>query len=159
MKLKPLFFLFLILFLFNALYAQRGLSERKKAESSKASGSSGELEVRKMLQDQLLSWNAGDLIGFMDSYWKNDSLMFIGKSGVTYGWENTLNNYKRSYADTTEMGKLNFNIIEIKRLSVIYFSVVGKWELTRTVGNLKGHFTLLIKKVKNKWVIVSDHSS
>ena len=85
--------------------------------------------------------------------------MFIGKSGVTYGCQNTLNNYKKGYPDTAAMGKLTFDLLEIKRLSVIYFFVVGKWHLTRRIGDIGGHFTLLFKKVKNKWVIIAEHSS
>ena len=111
------------------------------------------------IQLQKQAWNRGDLNGFMDTYWKNDSLMFIGKSGITYGWQNTLNNYKKGYPDTAAMGQLDFEILHVKRLSVLYFSVVGKWHLTRSIGNLSGHFTLLFKKIKDKWQIVSDHSS
>jgi len=37
--------------------------------------------------------------------------------------------------------------------------VIGRFELTREVGNLAGHFTLVIQKIKGKWLIVSDHSS
>jgi hypothetical protein len=39
--------------------------------------------------------------------------------------------------------------------------VIGKWFLNRQAGkgNLGGCFTLLLKKMKGKWVIVSDHSS
>ena len=115
--------------------------------------------IRSVLNIQMNAWNRGDLESFMEGYWRSDSLMFIGKSGVTYGWQNTLNNYKQGYPDTAAMGKLKFDILEVKRLSVLYFSVVGKWALTRSIGNVSGHFTLLFKKVKNKWVVVSDHSS
>lgn len=118
-----------------------------------------ELIIRNSMLEQERAWNAGDLEKFMIPYWKNDSLMFIGKSGVTYGWQNTLNNYKKGYPDTASMGKLHFDILHIKRLSVLYFSVVGKWHLTRSIGNIGGHFTLLFKKIKNNWVIISDHSS
>lgn len=111
------------------------------------------------LSVQKNAWNKGDLNLFMGTYWKNDSLMFIGKSGVTYGWQNTLNNYQKNYPDTVAMGKLEFDILHVKRLSVLYYSVVGKWHLTRSIGNLGGHFTLLFKKIKDKWLIVSDHSS
>ncbi|HWH63301.1 MAG TPA: hypothetical protein VNS50_08510, partial [Ginsengibacter sp.] len=45
-----------------------------------------EMAVRKVLAMQAQAWNAGDLENFMQTYWRNDSLMFIGKSGVTYGW-------------------------------------------------------------------------
>jgi len=121
--------------------------------------SQDELAIRSALNEQLNAWNKGDLERFMGTYWQSDSLMFIGKSGVTYGWQPTLDNYKKGYPDTAAMGKLDFNILEVKRLSAIYFFVVGKWHLTRSIGNVGGHFTLLLRKVKGKWVIVADHSS
>lgn len=111
------------------------------------------------LSIQTESWNNGDIEGFMKTYWNNDSLMFIGKSGVTYGWNNTLNNYKKGYPDRSAMGKLDFTIISVKKLSRKYYSVTGKWHLTRTMGDLQGHFTLLFKKVHHKWMILQDHSS
>lgn len=118
-----------------------------------------ESAIKKALNEQLAAWNAGDDNRFMGTYWQSDSLMFIGKKGITYGWQNTLENYKKNYPDTAAMGKLDFTIIETKRLSVLYFFVVGKWHLTRSIGDVGGHFTLLFKKVKNKWMIVADHSS
>ena len=132
----------LSLFTFTSLYAQT------KSETA----------IRTVLSIQEKAWNNGDLEGFMKGYWQSDSLMFIGKS-VTYGWQNTLNNYKKSYKDTTSMGKLHFEILQMKRLSFMYYYVVGKWHLTRSIGDLEGHFTLLFKKIGNEWVIVSDHSS
>jgi ketosteroid isomerase-like protein len=118
-----------------------------------------EAEVRNVLQKQSIAWNNGNLEEFMAGYWKSDSLKFIGKSGITNGWQKTLENYKKNYPDTASMGKLKFEILEVKRLSAIYFFVIGKWHLTRIVGNLEGHFTLLFRKVKNRWLIVADHSS
>ncbi len=121
--------------------------------------SKDEKTIRSAIEEQRIAWNTGDLNRFMGTYWKSDSLMFIGKSGVTYGWQKTLENYKKGYPDTAAMGKLDFDLLEVKRLSVIYFFVVGKWHLTRSIGDVGGHFTLLFKKVKDKWVIVADHSS
>jgi ketosteroid isomerase-like protein len=121
--------------------------------------SKDELLIRNAMNEQLAAWNTGDIDRFMTTYWQSDSLKFIGKSGVTYGWQKTMDNYKRNYPDTAAMGKLDFNLIEVKRLSVLYYSVVGKWHLARSIGDLSGHFTLLFKKIKNKWVIVMDHSS
>lgn len=118
-----------------------------------------EQKIIQVLKTQDAEWNKGNIDGFMQTYWNSDSLMFIGKSGVTYGWKNTLNNYKKGYPDTSAMGKLDFTLIDIKKLSRKYYHVVGKWHLTRTIGNLQGHFTLLLKKIKGKWVIIADHSS
>lgn len=141
--MKKIILAIAVLFVFTAVKAQ----------------SKDETIIRNTLETQRLAWNDGNVEKFMEAYWKSDSLMFIGKSGVTYGWQQTMDNYKVNYPDTAAMGKLTFNIIEVKRLSVLYFSVVGKWHLTRSIGNVEGHFTLLIKKIKNKWVIISDHSS
>ena len=121
--------------------------------------SKDETAIRQLLEEQTNAWNRGDVEGFMNGYWQNDSLMFIGKSGITYGWNNTLNNYKKGYPDTAAMGKLVFTLISIKNLSPEYFHVVGKWHLQRTIGNVEGHFTLLFKKIKDRWLIIADHSS
>ncbi len=118
-----------------------------------------ELAIREILADQTKAWNRGDIEDFMQPYWKSDSLMFIGKSGVVWGWQNTLDNYKKGYPDTAAMGKLAFDIIQVKKLSNKYYSVVGKWMLKRNAGDLSGHYTLLFKKKSGHWVIVSDHSS
>lgn len=116
-------------------------------------------EIRALLAKQTEAWNRGDVDGFMEGYWKNDSLMFIGKSGITYGWQQTLDNYKKGYPDKTAMGQLTLTLIEMKPLSKKYFSVIGKWHLKRSIGDLSGHYTLLLKRISGKWVIVKDHSS
>lgn len=121
--------------------------------------SKDEQQIRNLLQTQVEAWNRGDLEAFMQTYWKSDSLMFIGKNGIKWGWNETLANYKKGYPDTAAMGKLSFNIIQVKRLSVIYCYVVGKWMLTRSIGDISGHYDLLLRKIKGRWVIISDHSS
>ncbi len=121
--------------------------------------SKSESAIRKILDEQTAAWNRGDIDNFMKGYWENDSLMFIGKSGVTYGWVNTLNNYKKGYPDTASMGKLIFTLIQVKKLSKEYYHITGKWFLKRSIGDVGGHYTLLFRKINGRWVIISDHSS
>jgi ketosteroid isomerase-like protein len=123
------------------------------------SQSTDEAAILKVLTTQQAAWNRGDLEGYMQGYWKSDSLTFIGKNGITNGWKQTLDNYKKSYADSVAMGKLDFEFVELKQLSPIYFFVTGRWQLTRTAGNISGSFTLLLRKIKGKWLIIKDHSS
>lgn len=118
-----------------------------------------EKQIRKILQEQTAAWNKGDIDAFMQGYWKNDSLLFVGKNGPTYGFTNTLNNYKKNYSNKDYMGQLNFTLLEVKPLSKQLWMVLGKWELTRNAGNISGHYTLLFKKIKGSWVIIVDHSS
>lgn len=111
-----------------------------------------------LMKEQEKAWNEANIEGFMQYYWKSDSLKFIGSKGITYGWEKTLANYKKSYPNAEAMGKLRFTVLECTQLSKNAIYVVGKWELTKEkpVG---GHFTLLWRKIDGKWIIVSDHTS
>ena len=93
-----------------------------------------EVTIRKVLDSQTEAWNKGDINSFMQGYWKNDSLMFIGKNGIHWGWQTTLQNYKKNYPDTAAMGKLSFDIVLVKKLSPEYFYVVGKWMLTEALA-------------------------
>jgi len=121
--------------------------------------SNDEPAVRKVLNDQVAAWNQGNIEGFMQGYLKSDSLMFIGAKGIKWGWQTALDNYKKGYPDTTAMGKLSFELLVVKKLSPEYYFVVGKWNLKRTIGDVGGHFDLLFRKVRGKWVIISDHTS
>jgi ketosteroid isomerase-like protein len=115
--------------------------------------------IRNLLSHQTEAWNHGDLDGFMQTYWQSDSLMFVSKEGVTWGWQNTLDRYKKSYPGKEAMGQLSFEIVQIKKLSKEYFFVVGKWMLKRNAGDLSGHYNLLIKRINGEWKIITDHSS
>ncbi|MEO5684015.1 MAG: DUF4440 domain-containing protein [Chitinophagaceae bacterium] len=118
-----------------------------------------EKEIRDLLNAQTVSWNKGDIDAFMNGYWRNDSLLFVGKTGITYGYTNTLNNYKTNYSDREQMGRLFFDIMQVKKISPEYYWVLGKWFLKRSVGDVGGHYTLLFRKIKGRWQIVADHSS
>ena len=115
--------------------------------------------IRTVMSNQVKAWNNGNIDLFMQSYWKSDSLLFLGSKGPTYGWQTTLENYKKQYPDTVTMGKLDFDILEIKLLDKNYAFVLGKWHLARTIGDIGGHFTLLFRKIKNQWYIIADHTS
>ncbi|MBM3416038.1 MAG: nuclear transport factor 2 family protein [Bacteroidetes bacterium] len=136
------------------------ISANLAAQSKPARPASGdEAAIVRLLEEQNNAWNRGDIESFMKGYWESDSLMFVGKSGVTYGWMNTLNNYKKGYPDTAAMGKLTTTNIKVKRLSKKYYFIVGKWYLKRSIGDVSGHYNLLMEKINGRWVIVADHSS
>lgn len=113
-----------------------------------------------ILKRQTQDWNAGRVDRFMNGYWPSDSLTFVGKAGITYGYGPTLANYKKRYPDRASMGTLKFDILQMDFPAPNVAYVIGRWHLTRPqVGDTGGHFTLLWRKIKKRWVIVSDHSS
>ncbi len=91
--------------------------------------SKDEIQIRIAMNKQTMAWNAGDMSRYMNTYWKSDSLMFISKNGVKYGWENILKNYQRFYSDKIAMGKLDFELISFKRLSECIIPLLGNGSL------------------------------
>jgi ketosteroid isomerase-like protein len=118
-----------------------------------------ETAIKKVIGEQVEAWNNGSIEGFMRGYWQNDSLMFIGHGGVTYGYTNTLNGYKKNYDSPDKMGKLFFSEITMKQLSSDYYFITGKWFLKRNAGDIGGYYTLLFRKIDGRWLIVCDHTS
>ncbi|MBC8084190.1 MAG: nuclear transport factor 2 family protein [Hymenobacter sp.] len=116
--------------------------------------------IMRLLTSQTAAWNRGDVAGFMQGYWHSDSLVFIGQRGLTYGWQPTLDNYRRSYPNAAAMGQLRFDGLRITPDGPEAAHVVGRWHLTRPGrGDLRGHYLLVLRRLKSQWVIVADHSS
>ncbi|HYD22157.1 MAG TPA: nuclear transport factor 2 family protein [Flavipsychrobacter sp.] len=124
-----------------------------------AQGGTDVREITAVLDKQAMEWNAGNIEGYMQGYWNNDSLLFIGSKGPVYGYRPTLERYKKSYPDKHAMGILSFSALSFKRLSDEYYFVTGRWSLQRKDDNPNGYFTLLFRKIKKQWLIVADHSS
>ena len=117
------------------------------------------LAIIDVLNKQQKDWNRGDIDEFMKGYLKSEKLVFSGSSGPIYGWKATLDRYKKTYSDKEKMGKLKFEILNVIALSPKVVQLQGKFNLTRSIGDAFGYFTLNWIKVKNRWYIISDHTS
>ena len=123
-----------------------------------AQESKAQTAIRKVMEDQTAAWNRGDIEGFMEGYWKSEKLTFVS-SRVTRGWQQTLDNYKRSYDTREKMGTLTFSDLEITLLSKDAALVLGSWSLKRANDAPGGKFTLIFRKFKEGWRVVHDHTS
>jgi hypothetical protein len=130
--------------------------------SSNASGDSSfendKAEILKVMDQQVNAWNAFDLEGFMQGYWKSDALKFYGSNGVTQGWEQTLKNYKNRYPSRDYTGELNFTIDAISNIEKGSYYVMGQYHLKRSVGDANGIFMVIFKKIDGMWKIIADSS-
>jgi ketosteroid isomerase-like protein len=112
-----------------------------------------------VMDAQQTAWNKGDIDGFMQGYWKSDSLLFVGSIAPTHGWQQTLDHYKSRYPDKAAMGKLSFTILKVELLDKTNAFVLGAWHLALEKDAPEGYFTLWFKKIKGEWKIVVDHTS
>ncbi|HEX8329342.1 MAG TPA: nuclear transport factor 2 family protein [Hymenobacter sp.] len=116
--------------------------------------------IREVLTTQTAAWNRGDIPGFMEGYWKSDSLVFIGRSGPTYGWQQTLTNYQKNYPTPAAMGQLDFSGLRVSVLAPGAAQVIGRWHLARpAAGDLQGYFLLVLRQIDGKWVVAADHTN
>ncbi len=115
-----------------------------------------ETKIKSVMNQQSADWSKGDIDAFMEGYWNNDSLRFVGSRGITYGWEQTKANYKKGYPDKSAMGKLEFKINDIDVLSEEAALLLGGYTLFRELDTLSGNFTLTWKKFNDNWLITSD---
>ena len=118
-----------------------------------------EKEIKEVLEKQRLNWNKGDMNGYMQGYWKSDSLIFVEKKGPFYGWQKNFEIYQKVYPDKAAMGYLTFDIKQINMIDKKNAFVLGAWNLQMEKEEQKGFFTLIVKKFKEGWKIVVDHSS
>lgn len=149
-QMKNLKLLFLLIFLLSLNgFAQEKISTY---ETSKK-------EITTMMLQQANDWSNGNIEAFMEGYIKSDSLKFVGSNGLTYGWKNTLENYKKGYPTKEHTGTLTFNLLEFDQLANDVFLVIGEYHLKRTVGNANGMFSIILKRINDEWKIIADHSS
>ncbi|MRT16317.1 nuclear transport factor 2 family protein [Vitellibacter sp. q18] len=139
-KLLPLLFLFLTL----QVFAQRETADKEA--------------ILSVLKTQENAWNNYDLEGFMQGYWKSDSLKFYGSKGVTNGWQKTLDNYKKGYPSKEYTGTLTFTIDAITKIEDNSYYVMGQFHLVRDAGNANGVFLIIFRKIDGEWKIVADLS-
>lgn len=116
--------------------------------------------IRAVITAQADAWNRGDLEGFMDGYLRSDELVFTSSSRVRRGWQVTWDAYRKRYGSAKEtMGKLTFSALEVHMLGPDAAWVLGRWDLAETPESGGGIFTLVVRKIDGRWLVVHDHTS
>jgi ketosteroid isomerase-like protein len=116
-------------------------------------------EITSVLTRQQDAWNRGDIGGYMEGYWKSDSLLFTSGGNIRRGWNVAFAKYKASYGTREKMGILKFSTLEVTLLGSNAASIFGHWELIRTGDHPEGVFTLILKRFNDGWKIIHDHTS
>ena len=119
-------------------------------------------EIKAMMKKSEGAWNRGDLAAFATDYEDSAATTFIGKDITHGGVQAILERYKRGYSTPEKMGVLTYSEIEVRPLGADYALANGRFALKRTAaggGDAAGRFTLVLKKTKDGWKIIHDHSS
>ena len=116
-------------------------------------------ELTRVLNDQAAAWNRGDIDGFMQGYWKSESLTFNSGGKTTRGWQATRDRYRLRYPDRAAMGTLTFSDLESLRIDSAAALLLGRWHLQRADDSMGGNFSLVMRCIDGRWLIIHDHTS
>lgn len=116
-------------------------------------------EILEVLDSGKKSWNSGDIEGYMSTYLKSDTLIFVGGSKLQKGWDQTLDNYMKAYPSKESMGELEYGSLRVEMQTSEKATVTGTWKLLGLETTPSGYFTLLLVKTPAGWKIYRDHTS
>jgi L-asparaginase / beta-aspartyl-peptidase len=137
-----------------------GVAMAEEAESVVADeGGPIRASLKAVFRLQEEAWNRGDIDAFMKHYWKSNDLTFSSGGKTTRGWQATLDRYRQRYPTRETMGRLTLSGFEITPLGDSAAFVLGQWKLDRKTEPVSGNFTLIVRKIDGRWVIVHDHTS
>jgi uncharacterized protein (TIGR02246 family) len=126
-----------------------------------------EAAIRAVMSEQQDAWNRGDVTGFMKGYEDSPDTTFVDTASVRKGFQPILENYRKSYANSAQMGTLTFSRLDVRLLpgscgTVEYAVVTGNFHLDRTQKGAAtkddGIFSLVWHKGPQGWKIVVDHT-
>jgi hypothetical protein len=119
-----------------ALFSNYHKNELKKAVAQAIDNNTSDYpyalnDIEKVLDNQLVGWNNGNIDQFMDGYVKDSSVRFITDKKVKTSWQEITDSYKKGYPDKEAMGKLTFHRDEIRWVnqSASIAQVIGRWEV------------------------------
>ena len=159
MKNVTFFIVVIIALLAVSLYFNTKYFSMKEDKTTLLLEPSEVAAIHNVMDKQLEAWNNGNHEGFMEGYWNSDALRFVSTKGVTMGWQNTLDMYKKSYDTKEKMGKLIFHKDGIYNMSEKEKEVllIGRWEVHKK-DTAMGSFALLFKNIDGDWKIIEDRT-
>ena len=116
--------------------------------------------IKKVMTDQVVAWNKGDLKEFVSGYAEHCTLVGTTISETTRA--QVLEHYQQKYPTPGSRGKLTFSSLTVHQVDAQAATVTGHFHLDRdkaSGGNADGVFSLVFKLNEGKWQIVLDHTS
>lgn len=120
--------------------------------------SNDEKAILELMREEERAWNSGNIEAYVNLYAAHDSTRMIYSSGAVYGKDSILAFYKK-YWPKERMGQLTLDGERLERLSDEYYYVSGFFHVRYPDGkSVNGRFSGLMKKIKGKWYLYTDHS-
>jgi uncharacterized protein (TIGR02246 family) len=130
-------------------------------DSLRANSKSDAQAVYEVLLKMLDRWNAHDIEGHLEVYWKSPELLVVVDSEVYKGWQQLHDSYINGYPDRNGMGFIEPKRIQVKLLKPDFALALTWWSLSFPSSKQKimGDTTMNLQKFHDGWKIVASHTS
>ena len=152
--------IFLLWFSLPAVAQDQGGWQFDSLTSPTLTPSDGQ-KVYEVLLKMLDRWNAHDIEGHLDVYWKSAELLVVIDSEQFDGWQQLHDSYVNGYPDRTAMGYVQPTRIQVKLLKPDLALALTWWSASFPTSKLKvvGNSTMDLQKFDDGWKIVASHTS
>ena len=118
-------------------------------------------QVYDVLLRMLDRWNAHDLEGHLDVYWKSPELLVVIDAEQFTGWQQLHDSYVNGYPDRNSMGYINPARIQVKLLKPDLALALTWWTISfpNSKQQVVGNTTMNLQKFEDGWKVVAAHSS
>jgi hypothetical protein len=104
-------------------------------------------------------WNARDLDGYMEMFWRSSDLVYAVDNEVTWGWADLRAELLRGYPDRTAMGVATSEGLEIRVLTADFATAVNSWSMQFPKVKVLGTSVVMLRKFSVGWRIICGHST
>ena len=132
-------------------------SLRENANVSKPDAQQVYEDLLKMLD----RWNAQDIEGNPQVYWKSPELLVVVDSEQFNGWQQLHDSYLNGYPDRNAMGFIQPKRIQVKLLKPDFALALTWWSVSfpSSKQSVVGNSTMNLQKFDDGWKIVASHTS
>ena len=117
-------------------------------------------EVRQALDEQVQTWNAGNLEKALSWYWNDPEMLWISRSGISKGFGPARKIFQEAFVNGNRMGTYTYELLSISELSPSTIFYVFKWTIEHHDKRLMGAISSQVwKKLNGQWVITAEHAS
>jgi hypothetical protein len=118
-------------------------------------------QVYEVLLRMLERWNAHDIEGHLEVYWKSPQLLVVADSEQFNGWQQLHDSYFNGYPNRDSMGYIIPARIQVKLLKPDFALALTWWSISFPYSKQKvvGNTTMNLQKFGDDWKIVAAHSS
>jgi len=118
-------------------------------------------QVYEVLLKMLDRWNAHDIEGHLEVYWKSSELLVVIDSEEFNGWQQLHDSYVNGYPDREAMGFIEPKRILVKLLKPDLALALTWWSVSfpSSEQTVVGNTTMNLQKFDEGWKIVDSHTS